>query len=204
ISKGILVTERKLVVAREYRAENKSDKDKTLLIEHPSLARSGYKLVDTQKPVETTDAFYRFEGKVSAHKTSVLKVREEMVQSQSVSIAPADIGTLYTYARNGEVPAEVRESLNNIIMLKQAMIETERQFVDRNRQATEISVEQNRLRENMKTVAQNSDYYKRLLQKLNDQETQLEKLGRERDELQAKRASQGAELDAFLSTLTIG
>ena len=56
----------------------------------------------------------------------------------------------------------------------------------------------------MKTVAQNSDYYKRLLQKLNDQESQLEKLSAERTGLQAKRDEQRKELEQFLSTLNVG
>lgn len=204
IVKGVLMLERKLELSREYRAENKSEKDKTLLIEHPSQSRAGYKLVDTQKPVETTDAFYRFEGKVSAHKTSVLKVREEMIQSQSLSMMPADVNTLVYYARTGEIPADVREALNKVIALKRAILDSDRLIAESNKQTSEIAQEQNRLRENMKTVAQNSDYYKRLLQKLNDQESQLEKLAHDRQALQAKRATQAAELESYVSTLTIG
>ena len=40
----------------------------------------------------------------------------------------------------------------------------------------EITAEQDRLRQNLKTVAANSTYATRLLTKLNDQETQIEKL----------------------------
>ena len=96
------------------------------------------------------------------------------------------------------------EALNKVIARKQAMVETERQIADRTRQTAEITTEQSRLRENMKTVAQNSDYYKRLLQKLNDQESQLEKLATERTGLQAKRDEQRKELEQFLSTLNVG
>jgi hypothetical protein len=55
----------------------------------------------------------------------------------------------------------------------------------------------------MKTVAQNAAYYKRLLEKLNDQESQLEKLAGERDELRAKRDAERRELEAYLNTLTV-
>lgn len=203
IVKGMLTSERKLVSLREYRAENKSDKEKTLLIEHPSLARGGYKLVDTQKPVETTDTHYRFEGKVGAHKTSVLTVREESVQSQTFNMVSSNISALMVFVSIGEIPPAVREALNKAIALKQLVIDTDRLIAERTRQTSEITVEQNRLRENMKTVAQNSDYYKRLLQKLNDQESQLEEFARERDALQKKRAVQVADMESFISNLTV-
>ena len=203
ILKGVLTLEQKLVLQREYRAQNKSDKDKTLLIEHPSMRRVGYKLVDTQKPVETTETEYRFEGLVSAHKTSVLKVREEMVQLQRLSLIPTDINSLVAFTRNGEIPPLVREALSKVITLKQAIVDTDHAIDDRTAQIADITAEQNRLRENMKTVAQNSDYYKRLLQKLNDQESELERLSSERIELQKNRAAKVTDLDAFINALTI-
>ena len=43
----------------------------------------------------------------------------------------------------------------------------------------------------MKTVAQNSDYYNRLLKKLDEQETQIEKLQKETAALQKKLDSSG-------------
>lgn len=204
IAKGILVLENKMVATREYRAENKSHKNKTLLIEHPSMARFGYKLVDTQKPIETTDDLYRFEGKAAPDTITVLIVKEESVSSQSIGMLNIDVNVLLSYTRNGEIPAAVKETLGKVIALKQAMLDTEREINDRTRLTAEITNEQTRLRENMKTVAQNSDYYKRLLQKLNDQESQLEKLAHERTELQTKRDTRRSELEQFLSTLNVG
>jgi len=204
IVKGVLMLENRLSATREYRAENKSGKDKMLLIEHPSAARAGYKLVDTQKPVETTDDLYRFEGNVPAHKVTVLVVNEEAVRSTSVAMVSAAMNSLIAYTRTGEIPAAVLETLKKVISLKQVITDTEREIADRVRLTSEITTEQSRLRENMKTVAQNSDYYKRLLQKLNDQESQLEKLGTERTQLQAQRDAHRNDLEQFLSTLNVG
>ena len=49
IVKGVLVLSLKSVSAKEYSFENKSDHDKTVVIEHP--LRAGWNLVDTPKPV---------------------------------------------------------------------------------------------------------------------------------------------------------
>ena len=48
IVKGVLELQRKHVFTQDYVAENKADKDKTLIVEHPF--RQGWKLVDTDKP----------------------------------------------------------------------------------------------------------------------------------------------------------
>ena len=67
ISRGTLYIRRKLVATQEYAADNKSDRDKMLVIEHP--IRAGWKLVDTQAPMETTPMLYPFKGcGVGAHK----------------------------------------------------------------------------------------------------------------------------------------
>ena len=65
-------------------------------------------------------------------------------------------------------------------------------------------VEQQRIRENMKSVDRNSEYYTRLLTKLNDQETQLEALQKEIDELNGKLNQQRAALEEYVSNLNVG
>jgi hypothetical protein len=68
----------------------------------------------------------------------------------------------------------------------------------------EITAEQTRIRENMKTVSPTTGYYQRLLGKLNAQESSIEATQRERDQLAAARDAVGARLGSYLSTLTVG
>ena len=86
IVKGVLVLSLKSVSAKEYSFENKSDHDKTVVIEHP--LRTGWNLVETPKPVETTNALYRFEQGVGKGKSERFTVKEENVQSQTISLLP--------------------------------------------------------------------------------------------------------------------
>src|SRR5204862_5177422 len=90
IIKGTLVLTRKQSFSQEYLADNKSDHEKTLIIEHP--IHQSWKLVDTDKPIETTDTLYRFKGKVAAGKASKLVVKEETVQDEQIAILPGDFG----------------------------------------------------------------------------------------------------------------
>ncbi|MGE5099545.1 MAG: hypothetical protein ACM3SX_06125 [Deltaproteobacteria bacterium] len=204
INKGVLVVSRKLVASQEYAADNKTTKDKILVVEHP--ARYGWKLVDTQQPFETTPSVYRFKGSAVAGKVTVLTVKEEMVQNETIMLASAGIDQLAFYNRTGagEIPKDVRDALAKAIQLKQTMVDVERDINMRNQRVAEITGEQNRIRENMKTVAQSTQYYDRLLAKLNEQESSIESLQKERDTLMARRDSLRRELEEYLNGLTVG
>ena len=67
-----------------------------------------------------------------------------------------------------------------------------------------ITQEQSRIRENMRTVGQATQYYERLLGKLNEQESSIETLQKERDGLVTRRDALRKQLDEYLSNLTIG
>src|SRR5882724_6337784 len=156
---------------QEYIMENKADGDKVLIIEHPY--RKEWNLVDSPKPLETTDTWYRFRESIPAGQTRTLKVQEEIIQGETIAILPSDPGQLEFYSRIGEIPQEVRSALVKAMSLKSTMVDTERQ-----QQLAGITQEQQRIRENMASVSQTSQtsqYYTRLLSKLNDQETVIEK-----------------------------
>ena len=125
------------------------------------------------------------------------------MQAQRVEILPTDLGTLEFYGRTGEIPEKVRAALKEAIARRQAMADTERQIQLRQQKINEVSQEQNRIRENMKTVAQNSEYYKRLLKKLDEQETVIETLQGETKELQQTFEKQRADLEAYLAGLNV-
>jgi len=204
INKGVLIVSRKLVSSQEYAADNKTTKDKVLVVEHP--IRYGWKLVDTQQPFETTPSVYRFKGAAVAGKVTVLTVKEELVQNETIMLASAGLDQLTFYTRTGagEIPKDVRDALAKAIQLKQAMVDVERDINMRNQRVAEITGEQNRIRENMKTVAQGTQYYDRLLAKLNEQESSIESLQKERDTLMARRDSLHRELEEYLNGLTVG
>ena len=202
IARGLLFVDQKNVSVREYHVDNRSGKAKVLITEHPITA--GASLVGTQKPVETTDSTYRFQSTVAANAVIVLTVREEQVWTQSMSIVSTDLMQLEVFARGDAIPRAVRDAILKVASLKAAISQTDRQITEQVKQQNDIGQEQIRLRENMKTVVPNSEYYQRLLEKLNAQESVIESLQRVRGDLQLKRESQQREFDAFVSTLEVG
>jgi len=202
IEKGILILKRKRVQTLEYAADNKTTKDKTLVIEHP--IQQGWTLVSAQKPFETTAGYYRFRGTAAANKVTTLVVSEELVASESISLFGSDYGPLLSYNQNGELPSSVRDAIAKAVQLRRDGLEVDRQVNARTQRISEITAEQDRIRENMKTVAQNTEYYTRLLSKLNEQETSIENLQKERDALAATRDQLRRQLEDYLRDLNVG
>jgi hypothetical protein len=200
--KGMLQLTRKRVFTQDYVMENRAEHDKMIIVEHPF--RTGWKLVDSPKPLETTDTLYRFRDTVPAGKTLTLVVREEIIEGETIAILPSDLGQLEFYSRMGEIPKDVRDALLKAMSLKSGMIDTERQIKERQQQLTEITQEQQRIRENMATVSQTSQYYTRLLTKLNDQETAIEKLQGEVEQLKRTYDRQLKDLETYLTNTTVG
>ena len=202
INKGVLYVSNKFVSTQEYAVENKTSKDKVVVIEHP--VRPGFKLVDTQAPIETTPTVYRFKGTAVANKITTLTIKEESVSGNSIAILSADVGQLLQYSRTGEIPKDVRDALAKAAQLRQGIVDVEREINTRSQRIAEITAEQTRIRENMKTVSQTTQYYERLLAKLNEQESSIESLQKERDSLTQKRDSLRKDLEDYLNGLTLG
>jgi hypothetical protein len=200
--KGVLQLTRKNVLMQEYAMANRADHDKVLILEHP--LHKGWKLVESPKLLETTDTRYRFQQLLPAGRTETLIVKEEMIQGDTIAILPSDLGQLEFYSRMGEIPREVRDALVKAFSLKSAMVDTERQMQERQQQLAEIRQDQQRIRENMATVNQTSQYYTRLLTKLNDQETAIEKLQDEIEQFTRTHDRQRQELETYLMNTTVG
>ena len=199
IVKGTLVLNRKLVQTVTYITDNKSSQSKELVIEHP--VQPEWKLVDTPRPFETTPSVYRFKGAAPANKVTTLVVKQEWVREETVELPGGDLSGLLMYSRSAEMPKAVRDALVTAIKMREAISDLDRQIGARVQQVGEITAEQNRMRENMRILPQNGQYYDRLLAKLNEQESTIEKLQAERKELTSRRDAARKELDDYLSTL---
>jgi hypothetical protein len=201
IVKGTLLVDRRMEATRVYVAENKSDRNRTLILEHP--VREGWKLVDSPAPYETTSEVRRFRVELPAGKKVSTAIKEQWVYGQSLALLTMDPGQLLFYSRSGEIPRTVRAALDHVIELKQKAQDLSAQITTRTQKIAEINAEQARIRENMKTVGQTSQYYERLLAKLNEQESQIEQLQKDRDELAARREAAQRDLAEYLANLTL-
>ncbi len=199
--KGVLMLKRKLSNAQVYALENKGTRTKTLVIEHPR--NTNWKLVNSPKPMETTEAMYRFRTRVDAGKSNDFKVTQEYIRDVQIVLLNTDAERLEFFARAKELPKEVRNAIEKAVHLKQILATTQMNLQQHVNRIEEITREQDRIRKNMGSVKQSSEYYTRLLTKLNDQETTIEKEQTVVAQLRADVSKQREDLAKYLNGLTI-
>ncbi len=200
---GVLELKRKKVSSLTYAVENKSPRPKKLVIEH---IRNGaeWKLVETATPAETTDTLFRFDLTIAAGKSEKLDVKEEFVESEKLALLEVEEANLLEYVKEGEFAAPVREALVKAARLRHAIADSEQEVTTRDQHIAAITAEQNRIRENLKTAGDKSEYGVRLLRKLNEQETQIERLQAESAAVRKKQEAQRKDLADFLKELSVG
>ncbi len=200
--KGVLEIFRKYVHSQEYVIKNESDRDKVVIVEHH--LRPGWKLVDSPEPIETTETLYRFKDTVSVGKTTKLAVKQEHVETETIALLSTDVGSLEIYTQTFVIPEKVRTAISKAMAMKNEKEETWRNIQDLKSKISDITREQSRIRSNMGSVSENSDYYNRLLKKLNDQETRIEQLQAEISKLEETYQKQRKEFEDYLSNLNVG
>ncbi|MFI5381176.1 MAG: DUF4139 domain-containing protein [Tepidisphaerales bacterium] len=202
IVKGVLQLQRKNVFTQEYDADNKADADKTLIIEHP--LRQNWKLVQPEKAMETTDRLYRFKTVVPAGKTGTFTVKEEIVQGEQFQLLSADVGTVEFYSKAGEIPPAVKEALITAAKMRQKLVEIQRGIDKARNEIAAITQDQTRIRENIKSLPDKSALRTRLMEKLDQQETQLDALLKSIDQGQKDLEKSRKDLEDYLNGLNVG
>ncbi len=198
---GVLVLKHKLTHSQIYAIENKGSRNKTLVMEQSRNAN--WKLVDSAEPFETTEELYRFKTKVEAGATTDFKVTQEYVREEQIALISSDINRLEFFIRAKEIPETVRNAVEKAMHLKQILSTTESSLQQHRDRIESITKEQERIRDNMRSVQQSSEYYTRLLTKLNNQETTIEKEQSTVAKLQADANQQRQSLADYLNNLTV-
>ena len=184
-----------------YVFDNKADSDKIIVLEHPRA--EGWKLVEPVKADETADSVYRFQRMAAAGAVIKVPVRMEMTRDEELQVLSLDPDKLEVYAKLAGIPDAVRGALNRIIDAKQTMASTQREITSRTNRIAAVSAEQSRIRENMKAVPSSTDYYARLLKKLDEQETQIEAVQKEIEGMQAQLQKERKELETKVNQLSV-
>lgn len=198
---GVLEATRKRTSAQTYTLVNEDGDERTVLIEHPR--RSGWTLVEMPEPLESTAALHRFRVTVPAGETVPFTVREEEVLEESIALINTNESRLSYYVRATRLPEPVKAALREAMKRQAEVARLTREIQQIEQAQAAITQEQARIRENMRTVDASSDYYKRLLTKLEEQEDQIEQNQRSIENLRREQAEREQDLRAYLSRLNV-
>jgi hypothetical protein len=201
IVKGILTATRKLREEKSYKAVNRSGAERVLLLEHPY--RAEYKLVSAVKPAERTRDQYRFELKLPAGGSAALDVAEERDLEQAVQLVTTNDEQIRFYLRLPAITPAVRAALEQAIDLRTKLAAAQRDLQGVANQLAEIAKDQERMRANIKELPAGSAVRTRLVEKFDQQETQIEKLQGDQKRLREAEAATRVRYEQFLTNLTV-
>jgi chromosome segregation ATPase len=126
-----------------------------------------------------------------------------LVQDETIAMVNTDINAMDYYRQQGSIPKPVADALAKAIQLKQAMFDAQRQIDDAKSHLSDITTEQSRIRDNLKSVKDTTQYYTRLMTKLNDQENEIEKTQKSLADLQKQLDSQRSDFESYVSNLNV-
>ncbi|MHB9026145.1 MAG: hypothetical protein ACYC7E_18550 [Armatimonadota bacterium] len=184
----------------EYLFKVKDGKERRLIVEHQFI--SGWDLVEPAKADEVTANLYRFNLPVT-DKGAKLSVVEERTALQTMVVTDVDTRVLVGYLQTGKISPAMKEALQRVIDLRNQIAEVRRQRTQAEQEIRTISVEQDRLRQNMAQLDRASDLYKRYVTKLGEQETRIEALRAQIETLQKKENDLQKQLQAYVSELKL-
>jgi hypothetical protein len=179
---------------RNYTIRNVDTKAKALIIQQEGI---GQYSVLAPKPAERTATAYRFEVNVPANGSQTLKVEQERTTENLTEILSATPDFLLTIAENKQLSEPGRKQLQGILDLKRYLIAAEASLNTAKSQATELTEDQMRLRQNIDSLNRVKGQEEQVRQysgQLAANEAQLAKLRDQRRDLTARAASLNAEV----------
>ena len=201
LKKGTMLISRRLVEDRTYLVKNRDAKAKTVLIEQPY--RADWKLVEPKESTERTRDLYRFSVTVDPGKSATLRVKETFPIQESILLMNSGIDQIVYYQLAKEVSPKVKDALQHVVQLRNKLDDTRAQRTRLDQRIVEITAEHARIRENMQRLQQNSDLYNRYVKKLDQQETELEKIRKEIESLKSTEEEHRRELQNYVMNLDV-
>jgi hypothetical protein len=200
IVKGIVFTTSKIRETKTYNVKNRSEQDRTVLIEHPF--RPDFKLT-SKEPKERARDVYRFEVDVAAGKSASQEVVEERDLVNQIAISNLDDNTMKVIFNSNVTSKKVIEALKKSQEMKFAMGETQRELAHARQQLADIERDQTRIRANLRDTPSTAAAYKKYLEKLDAQEGEIDKLMARIKELQETENQQRKGYESYLANLSV-
>ncbi|HEX3151007.1 MAG TPA: DUF4139 domain-containing protein [Gemmataceae bacterium] len=201
--KGIIHTHTVFRQELVYDVSNRSTTDRTLLIEHPNRKGQGFVFIGDNKPKEEAADVFRFELPVAAKKDLSYTVIEEKPIESTVQLSnTADDQIRYVLSLKEASPA-LKGKLQEALSVKAKWDKTRQDIQAVNTRVQAITVDQKRLRDNLRETPKESPLFQRYLKTLEEQEKEMDDLSAKLKTLQGDEAKTRAAYDDYLANLTV-
>ena len=205
VVKGVFQAHYHQTSQKTYTFTNQTDKPRVVYVEHP--VRDGWVLSDdTQKPEAKTARYYRFRVSLGPHQRVDLPVTERRALMDNYALVDFSRQNLDLFISRNYIDATTRAILEKIIDLKSRMAAAEARIEAIDQEVTEISADQQRLRDNIKALtatAEAKQLITRYVAKADTQETRLEQLNKDKQAQHAEAERLEQELETVVRSVAI-
>jgi hypothetical protein len=185
-----------------YTVRNRDTSSRVLIVEHP--ARAGWKLADDETPAETTASFHRFRIAIEPKTTQILTVKEYRPVSNRWMLTGITDNEIKFFLDQKMINPEVENALRSVVKKKNDISVLDAVIAGRRALVTNISDDQQRVRENMKALkgsAEEKALIERYVRELNEQEDRVQALRKEIAEMQQRRDAAQSALTMMIENL---
>jgi predicted RNase H-like nuclease (RuvC/YqgF family) len=188
-----------------YTARNQDTSARQLVIEHPR--RAGWRLITgAAAPAESTTSAHRFQVPVGPAATAALVVAAYRPVQSAVRVVSMSEEQLQVFIRQGALDEKTRAALESLIAGRRGIAQLDTQISANQQEVDRIDTDQQRLRENMKSLkgsAEEKQLVQRYVSQLNDQENRLGTLRSERAALDRQRQERELALVTQIDALSL-
>lgn len=199
--RGVLHVARVTTFTQKYSVKNKSDQKRTLIVEHPFV--NGRNLVTPKTFEEKTPQVYRFRVPIEASTNGDFIVEEQQPGLQQVVILNASPNSYLAYLSEGVISDAIKQALQKAAAMQNEISQLEGQLNQLIQQKAAIEQGQDRLRKNIETAGRDTQLGKRYLEKLTQEEDDIEKLASQIQETRTKVNAKRKEMADYLNGLNL-
>lgn len=183
---------------RTYNFKNQTDKPRVIYIEHP--VRNDWELSkDTPAPAFTTGRYYRFRVELGPYEKKDLVVAERRSLAETFELDEIGRDKIQLFVAQRYIDEPTRIALEQLADLRAKITTLDVQVTQIDNEIRGISEDQQRLRENIKALAQTPEARQliaRYVAKADQQESRIEQLNKDRQATIAERAQINRQLAA--------
>ncbi|MBB3425504.1 hypothetical protein FHT85_002478 [Rhizobium sp. BK312] len=179
-----------------YTVSGALDGERTVVIEHP--IRDGWSFSSSEGSGKTT-THQRLKAVVPAGTEKVLTAVDEQLQSSSYALVDAEPAMLLGWSASAPDKA-LTDKLTNLADARKRQVAVQNDLERLDSEIEKTTSEQERIRQNLGAVPDNSDLKKRYLKALANSEDQIAALNERRDAAQAESDRRGNDVAEIIRT----
>jgi len=188
-----------------YKLSNQTEHPKTIYVEHP--VRQNWILSDSYaKPDYTTARFYRFRVELAPFENKLITVAENQGMMDKYSLSSLSPKDLDVFVASRYIDDATRIKLAKLIDLRMKINRINAKLQSFEEEEKRISEDQTRLRENIEALAKTPEAKQliaRYIAKAGEQESQIEQMQKERQNLTTEKENLERELAIEIKNLEI-